>query len=123
MTKETEELLRRYDQAWNDHNVDTIVALHGPGMVFHNHTAGERVEGDDVGPHIARIFENWPDLAFRGNELRVRDDVAVSEWTASATNSDGRKLEWDGVDIFAVADGKILRKDVYSSGANPRVIG
>lgn len=118
----SEELLRAYDQAWNDHDVDTIVALHGPGMVFHNHTAGERVEGEAVGPHIAEIFKNWPDLAFRGNELRVRDDVAVSEWTASATHPDGRKLEWDGVDIFAFADGKVVRKDVYSGGANPRVV-
>jgi ketosteroid isomerase-like protein len=120
---ETEELLTRYDQAWNDHDVDTIVALHGPGMVFHNHTAAERVEGDDVGPHIAQIFKNWPDLAFRGNELRVRGDVAVSEWTASATHPDGRKLEWDGVDIFAMEHGKIVRKDVYSGGATPRVVG
>ena len=123
MSETTEQLLQHYDQAWNDHDVDTIVALHGPGMVFHNHTAAERVEGDAVGPHIAQIFQNWPDLAFRGNQLRVRDDIAVSEWTASATHPDGRKLEWDGVDIFALADGKILRKDVYSGGANPRVIG
>jgi taurine dehydrogenase small subunit len=123
MAESTETLLAAYDQAWNDHDVDTIVALHGPGMVFHNHTAGERVEGEAVGPHIAQIFQNWPDLAFRGNALRVRDDIAVSEWTASATHSDGRKLEWDGVDIFTLADGKILRKDVYSGGASPRVIG
>lgn len=119
---EVEELLHRYDQAWNDHDVDTIVALHGPGMVFHNHTAAERVEGDAVGPHIAQIFQNWPDLAFRGNRLRIRDDIAVSEWTASATHADGRRLEWDGVDIFVLADGKIFRKDVYSGGASPRVI-
>jgi ketosteroid isomerase-like protein len=123
MSETTEQLLQRYDQAWNDHDVDTIVALHGPGMVFHNHTAAERVVGDAVGPHLAQIFQNWPDLTFRGNQLRVRDDIAVSEWTASATHPDGRKLEWDGVDIFALSEGKILRKDVYSGGANPRVIG
>ena len=119
----SEELLQRYDRAWNDHDVHAIVALHGPGMVFHNHTAGERVEGEAVGPHIAEIFRNWPDLAFRGNRLRMRGDIAVSEWTASASRPDGRKLEWDGVDIFTFADGKIIRKDVYSGGANPRVIG
>ena len=59
---ELERTIERYNDAWNAHDVDAIVALHAPGMVFENHTAGERVEGDAVGPHIARIFENWPDL-------------------------------------------------------------
>lgn len=118
-----EETIQRYDRAWNDHDVDAIVALHAPGMVFHNHTAAERVEGDAVGPHIANIFANWPDLAFRGRRLRISGDLVASEWTASATHKDGRRLEWDGVDLFAFEDGKIARKDVYSGSANPRVIG
>ena len=117
-----EELIGRYDAAWNAHDVDAIVAFHAPGMVFENHTAGERVEGDEVGPHIARIFENWPDLAFRNRRLYARDGVVVSEWTATATDPDGRRLEWDGVDVFPFQDGMILRKDVYSSAHRARVL-
>ena len=120
--QELEQTIERYNEAWNAHDVETIVALHAPGMVFENHTAGERVEGDDVGPHIARIFENWPDLAFSGRRLYARDGLVVSEWTATATDSDGRRLEWDGVDIFPFRDGLILRKDVYSSSHRPRVL-
>jgi steroid delta-isomerase-like uncharacterized protein len=119
---ELERTIERYNDAWNAHDVDAIVALHAPGMVFENHTAGERVEGEAVGPHIARIFENWPDLAFRGRRLYARDGVVVSEWTATATAQDGRRLEWDGVDIFPFADGLIVRKDVYSSSHRPRVL-
>ena len=117
---ELERTIERYNDAWNAHDVDAIVSLHAPGMVFENHTAGERVGGDAVGPHIARIFENWPDLAFRGRRLYVRDGLVVSEWTATATASDGRRLEWDGVDVFPFEDGLILRKDVYSSSHRPR---
>ena len=80
-----EATIERYNDAWNAHDVDAIVAFHAPGMVFENHTAGERVEGDAVGPHLARIFENWPDLAFRGRRLYARDGLVVSEWTATAT--------------------------------------
>jgi steroid delta-isomerase-like uncharacterized protein len=119
---ELEQTIERYNDAWNAHDVDAIVAFHAPGMVFENHTAGEHVEGDDVGPHIARIFENWPDLAFRGRRLYARDGLVVSEWTATATASDGRRLEWDGVDVFPFEDGLILRKDVYSSSHRPRVL-
>jgi steroid delta-isomerase-like uncharacterized protein len=116
------ETIERYNDAWNAHDVETIVSFHASGMVFENHTAGERVEGDAVGPHIAEIFRNWPDLAFRGRRLYARDGLVVSEWTATATASDGRRLEWDGVDVFPFEDGLILRKDVYSSSHRPRVL-
>jgi steroid delta-isomerase-like uncharacterized protein len=119
---EVERTIERYNEAWNAHDVDAIVALHAPGIVFENHTAGERVEGDAVGPHIARIFENWPDLTFRGRRLYARDGLVVSEWTATATDKDRRRLEWDGVDVFPFEDGLIARKDVYSSSHNPRVL-
>jgi ketosteroid isomerase-like protein len=115
-------LIARYDAAWNDHDLETILALHAPGMVFENHTAAERAEGDEVGPHIAEIFENWPDLAFRGRRQHVRDDLVVSEWTASATDREGRRLEWDGVDIFSFEDGLVSRKDVYSAAHRARVL-
>jgi taurine dehydrogenase small subunit len=117
-----EATIERYNAAWNAHDVGAIVALHAPGMVFENHTAGERVEGDAVSAHIAGIFENWPDLTFRGRRLYAREGLVVSEWTATATATDGRRLEWDGVDIFPFEDGRILRKDVYSSSHAPRVL-
>ena len=119
---ELERVIERYNDAWNAHDLDAIIALHAPGMVFENHTAGERVEGDDVRGHIARIFENWPDLRFRGRRSYVRDGLVVNEWTASATDRDGRRLEWDGVDVFPFRDGLILRKDVYSGSHRPRMI-
>jgi steroid delta-isomerase-like uncharacterized protein len=119
---EVERTIERYNDAWNAHDVDAIVALHAPGMVFENHTAGERVEGDEVHAHIARILANWPDLALRGRRLYARDGLVVSEWTATGTDSSGRLLEWDGVDVFPFEAGLIARKDVYSSSHAPRVL-
>jgi ketosteroid isomerase-like protein len=117
-----EQVIERYNAAWNAHDVDAVVAHHTPGMVFENHTAGERVEGDAVAAHIAQIFRNWPDLTFRGRRLYARHGLVVSEWTASATDPDGRRLEWDGVDVFPFEDGLIARKDVYSSSHRPRIL-
>lgn len=117
-----EKTIELYNNAWNDHDVEAILAFHAPGMVFENHTAGERVEGDDVGPHIAKIFENAPDLTFRGRRLYTRDGLVVSEWTAMATNRAGDRVEWDGIDVFPFENGLILRKDVYSSSHRARVL-
>ena len=100
----------------------TILSLHAPGMVFQNHTAGDCVEGDAVGPHIAGIFERNPDLHFTGRRLYARDGLVVSEWTATATNRAGQRVEWDGIDVFPFENGLILRKDVYSSSHDPRVL-
>jgi steroid delta-isomerase-like uncharacterized protein len=117
-------LIAAYDDAWNRQDVEAISSMHAPDIVFHNHTAGEKVEGREaVAAHIAAIFERWPTLRFSGRGQRAGDDFVVSEWTASATHpDDGRRLEWDGVDVFPFRDGLIARKDVYSSSATPRAL-
>jgi steroid delta-isomerase-like uncharacterized protein len=120
------EAIERYNDAWNRHDVDAIVALHAPDMVFENHTAGEVAEGAAVREHIAGIFAAWPDIAFRTRRLYVRDDLVVQEWTASATHTSalrrgdliapasGRRVEWQGLDVIPFENGRIKRKDVYS---------
>ena len=109
-------LIDRYDAAWNAQDLETIASLHDDAIVFHNHTAGERAEGADaVRAHIARIFENNPTLRFSTRSLHVGEDFAVCEWTASTGTR-----EWDGVDVFPIRDGKIARKDVYSSSHRAR---
>jgi len=114
------ELIDSYNDAWNRQDLDAIHAAHASDVVFHNHTAGERVEGADaVREHIGHIFENWPTLRFTGRSLRVADDFAVSEWTARAQKDDA-VLEWDGVDVFPIRNGLIARKDVYSASHRPR---
>jgi ketosteroid isomerase-like protein len=112
----------RYDQAWNDQDVETIVSMHTPDMVFENHTRGVRVEGPAVRELLESTFADQPDLRFRGRRRYIGNDFVVSEWTASATDAEGRKIEWDGIDVFPFRDGLIARKDVYSGSHTPRVL-
>ncbi len=109
-------MIERYNGAWNAQDLDAIASMHSADIVFHNHTADERAEGAEaVREHIAAIFRNNPDLKFSTVSLRVGDDFAACEWTASA-----RGVEWDGVDVFPIRDGLIARKDVYSASHRPR---
>jgi ketosteroid isomerase-like protein len=114
--------LDRYDQAWNDQDVETIVSMHAPDMVFENHTRDVRFEGPAVRDLLEETFASQPDLRFRGRRRYVGEDFAVSEWTATATDEHGRAIEWDGVDVFPFRDGLIARKDVYSASHAPRVL-
>src|SRR3954454_5035272 len=108
-------LIDAYNDAWNRQDLDAVASMHAEDIVFHNWTAGERVEGAEaVRAHIGRIFENWPSLRFTGRTLRVGNDFVVSEWTAHASK-DGGDREWDGIDVFLIRDGTSPRKDVYSS--------
>lgn len=130
MSADLKAAIDRYNEAWNAHDVDAIMSMHAPGMVFENHTAGERAEGEDVRDHVARIFESWPDLEFSTRRLYVRDDLVVQEWTATATHANemrrgdlvapptGNRLEWVGMDVIPFEDGLIARKDVYSDSVS-----
>jgi steroid delta-isomerase-like uncharacterized protein len=125
-----EEAIGRYNDAWNDHDLDAIMSMHAPDMVFENHTAGESAEGDAVRDHIAAIFETWPDIHFETRRLYARDGVVTQEWTASATHSNtmrrgelvaeptGERIEWRGVDVIPYEDGLVKRKDVYSDSVS-----
>ncbi len=129
-TEQLQETIDAYNDAWNAHDVERIGSMHAPDMVFENHTAGERAEGEDVLRHIAGIFEAWPDLEFRTRRLYVREDLVVQEWTASATHvkqlsrgeivaePSGRRIEWNGMDVIPFERGKVKRKDVYSDSVS-----
>ena len=117
MSDETRRLIEAYNDAWNRQDLDAICALHAPGMVFENHNAGERAEGEAVRDHIASIFRSWPDLRFRGRSMYVGDDFVVQEWTATGTHPSGKLVSWEGLDVFPFENGLIKRKDVYSNAS------
>jgi len=113
------ELIDRYNDAWNRQDVDAIMSMHTPDMVFENHTAHERADGEDVRAHIASIFATWPDIHFEGRRTYCRDGLVVQEWTATGTHAEsGRSATWDGMDILPTRDGKFARKDVYSDSVS-----
>jgi steroid delta-isomerase-like uncharacterized protein len=133
-SKDSEAALReaidRYNQAWNSHDLDAIMAMHAPDMVFDNHTAGESASAEEVRGHIGSIFETWPDIEFTTRRLYVREGLIVQEWTAAATHAKtmrrgdlsaeptGRRVVWDGIDSIPFEDGLVKRKDVYSDSVS-----
>lgn len=128
--EQLQETIAAYNDAWNAHDVERIASMHASDMVFENHTAGERAEGDEALGHIARIFESWPDIEFKTRRLYVREDLVVQEWTATATHvkplsrgeivvePSGRRIEWNGMDVIPFEGGKVKRKDVYSDSVS-----
>jgi steroid delta-isomerase-like uncharacterized protein len=124
------ETIDRYNEAWNAHDLDAIMAMHAPDMVFENHTAGESAVGEEARDHIGAIFETWPDIEFSTRRLYVREDLVVQEWAATATHANqmkrgnltaeptGNRVTWNGLDVIPFEDGLVKRKDVYSDSVS-----
>ena len=125
-----EAAIARYNDAWNAHDLDAIMAMHAPDMVFENHTAGETAQGEAVRGHIGSIFETWPDIHFEGRRTYAREGLVVQEWTATATHANrmtrgelvaeptGKRITWNGIDVIPFENGLVKRKDVYSDSVS-----
>jgi len=124
---ELQVFIDRYNAAWNDHDVETIVSMHTEDSVFENHVTGDvNVGREQIGEAIAGIFSVFPDLSFEGRRTYIREDLVVQEWTARGTHEGtmtrsgievpptGRKVEYKGMDVIPIRDGLVARKDVYS---------
>jgi SnoaL-like domain len=106
-------LIDRYDAALNAHDLDAIASMHDDAIVFHNHTARERVAGATAGrAHIGAIFARWPAAT---TSRRGVDRACRAPRRRSPTGM-------DGVDIFPLTPDGRSRKNVSSSCATPRVL-
>jgi steroid delta-isomerase-like uncharacterized protein len=125
--QELQGFIDRYNAAWNDHDVATIVSMHTDDSVFENHVTGDvNVGREQIARAISGIFSVFPDLEFETRRAYIRDDLVVQEWTARGTHEGtmtrsgielsptGRKVEYKGMDVIPIRDGLVARKDVYS---------
>ena len=114
MSAEVQELGVRYGAAWAAHDLDAIMAMHTDDTVFHLHGGGEAAIGRGATREaFAAALAEWPDIRFEGKRVHIGAGHFVSEYEMSATTAEGQLLVCDGVDVFAVADGRVARKDTY----------
>ncbi len=120
----TLEFLQAFADAWNRHDVDTLMEFMTHDCVYETSSGpgvcGTRYEGQKaVRQGFASVWESFPDAQW----LRARHFIAgsrgVSEWTFTGTSKDGQRVEVDGCDVFTFRDGKILVKNSYRKNRPP----
>jgi ketosteroid isomerase-like protein len=110
--------LETYTNAWNAHDIDTIMQYMTDDCVFETGAGSERYgtrfEGfETVKACFIRVWTQLPDVQFENGRYFAEGDRGCAEWTFTATKADGSKIEWDGCDLFTFVDGKIRVKATY----------
>ena len=111
--------VHRFNEAFNRHDVDGIMAMMTPDCVFENTRPapdGTRVEGAAAVRAVwERLFASSPQAHFEFTDMFGAGDRAVVLWTYHWVKESGPG-HVRGVDVFRVRDGKIAEKLSYVKG-------
>lgn len=119
------DLLERHTDAWNSHDLDSLMSLFADDCVFEasggDEVCGKRYTGQvEVRAAFADVLSTMPDARWGdGRHHVVASDYGVSEWTLTGTMSDGRRIEVKGCDFLTVRDGRIVLKNSYRKQRPP----
>ena len=117
VTKATIDTINRFDDVFNRHDVDGIMALMTEDCVFEDVTPapdGQRLEGQAaVRGAWESLFAEFHDAYFEEEELFAAGDRCVTRYIFTWKDSDGNPGRVRGSDIFRVRDGKVSEKLSY----------
>jgi ketosteroid isomerase-like protein len=112
-------VVTRFNEAFNRHDVDAIMASMTEDCVFENTRPapdGERVVGAAaVRAAWEALFQRSPQALFETEEMFAVGDRCVVLWRYRWVR-DGRPGTIRGVDVFRVRDGRVAEKLSYVKG-------
>ena len=121
VTAATLAAVQRFNEVFNRHDVDGIMALMSDDVVFENTFQapdGERREGQAAVRAVwEELFRSGPQAVFETEEIFAAGNRCVVRWLYRwAADAPGRPGHVRGVDLFRVHDGKVAEKLSYVKG-------
>lgn len=117
---ETRDLLEQFNQAFNRHDVEAMMALMTSDCVFENTyppPGGERFRGAAaVRGFWEAFFRNSPEAHLEFEEVEACGERGFQRWVYTWGSQPG-EIGWvRGVDLFRFENGKIAEKLSYVKG-------
>lgn len=113
-------LIQEYNDAFNAHDVEAMMALMTPDCVFENTYPapdGTRYEGQAaVQAFWAEFFVSSPAARIEIEDLFALGSWGVMRWTYHWLDDSGSPGHVRGVDLYCLADGLIAAKLSYVKG-------
>ena len=102
-------LERWYEQVWNNANENSIDDLLDEQAVIH----GLGTETDKKGPTAFRPFyhsfrESFPSVNIQVEPIFQNPEFEAAQCTVNAATADGRRVNFTGLSIIRVKDGKLI---------------
>ena len=114
------DLLRGWNHAWDDHDLDGVMELFHDDVAFDNWTGG-RAEGKDA---LRKAWEPWfknhGGFRFMEEETFIDEKEQKAlyrwllEWPSTEKGYEGKTEKRRGVDVIHFKDGRIINKLTYS---------
>ena len=118
-TAATLDVIDRFNETFNRHDVDGIMELMTGDVIFENTSPspdGERYEGQAaVRTFWEQLFASSPNAHFAAEDISAGGDRCTVRWRYTWSNADGSG-HVRGVDVFRVRDGKVAEKLSYVKG-------
>jgi uncharacterized protein (TIGR02246 family) len=117
-TTETTQMLERFGDAWNRHDLDAMMEFMADDCVYLA-SFGQDEDGtpfvgrEAVRAGFAQYLASFPDGRYEDTRTFASGDRAVSEWTFVYTGPDGNEARVRGCDLFELRAGKITKKDAF----------
>jgi len=115
----TLEVIDRFNEAFNRHDVDAVMALMTDDVIFDNTSPspdGEVYQGQTaVRAFWERFFTSTPSAHFEAEDVFAGGDRATVRWRYT-WKTDSGEGHVRGVDVFRVRDGKVAEKLSYVKG-------
>jgi limonene-1,2-epoxide hydrolase len=105
--------IERFNEAFNRHDLDTVLQLMTDDIVFEN-TSNGRFEGQvAVRGVLSRAFEILALGWFETEEMFACEDRCVVRWVYTFNREDPTRENVRGVDLFRVRNAKVAEKLSY----------
>lgn len=116
----TIEVIKRFNDALNRHDVNAVMALMTDDCVFENTYPppdGTRYQGQAaVRGFWEDMLRSSPDARFTTEEMVAAGDRGTVRWRYDYTDEAGVKGHIRGIDLFRIQDGKVAEKLSYVKG-------
>jgi ketosteroid isomerase-like protein len=114
------QLIERFNQAFNDHDVEGVLALMTDDCLFENTYPppdGERIQGKPaMRAWLEEFFAASTQAYFEFEEIVLCGESAFQRWIYRWVDADGAAGHVRGVDVFHLRDGKVAQKLSHVKG-------
>ena len=117
---EIEIALEKWNQAWDNHDLEGVMELFHDQIRFDNWTGGEVSGKENLRKAWTPWFKHHGNFKFTEEETFMDEDGQkvlfrwLLEWPSIEKGQEGKSEKRRGVDVIHFKDGKIIRKSTYS---------